>query len=622
MSYALIGPSLSLTANGQWPLTGHGMTLETWIKSAAPGGILIYSPGWTFNGLVLNPDASLTATSGQNTVWSSAPTFLFDGNWHHLAITSFDGENWSVYVDGIAIPVTGSGPLTVNPPFYETSPFVLAFAGYAAESRLWNTGRTQAEIQANMGVQMTPPQTGLVGLWNYANQNVEDATGTFTTSGGKGFESSDLPVFVGNGAAVEPAAVADGDADIVSTLLQSFLSGAAKEAGSEGVGLLLNFFGTGQEAELAGQLDQLEQEVSELLNDLQTDTNKIISTVNWDTLVNSIRAPIADIDANWTDLLSGINSSAQLASYIAVGTDLTQINEAIIPGGVDPTSNGLLSELVSMLLPNAQSAQQAQTFPRFDVDDLTTAYGGLQQYFEYLIGEEVRAITIVVNGITNQNDDPTQWMNTFAAMIKNQCAAFLAATEQLVVGYCGDLTALGLLTGPLIASNPIVSADTYVTSCLSPSAYAIVRIWNGVGDGTYPFATGYAVVSFPTPALTLVPSSGSSAPTIGADETLSATTRFAATSAGQWTVFRYGFLLSAPSSGSWSWTLDPFPVRDSSAPIITYCQSAIVASAGNYQPFSGSAPQFTLASDCTGAAPSTALVNGFALQVDDEALAT
>jgi hypothetical protein len=598
------------------------MTLETWIKPGGPGGNLIYSPGWTFNGLALNPDGSLTATSGESTAWSSAPTFLFDGNWHHLAVTSFDGENWSVYVDGNTITVTGSGELNINAPFYQTSPFVLGYAGYAAEFRLWSVGRTQAEIQANMGVQMTPPQTGLVGLWNFANQNVDDATGTFTASGGKGFQSTDVPVFVGSGSAVAPAPAADGDEDIVSTLLQSFLSGAAKEAGSEGVGLLLNFFGTGQEAELADQLDQLEQEVSELLNDLQTDTNKIISTVNWDTLVNSIRAPIADIDANWTDLLSGINSSAQLASYIAVGTDLTQINEAIIPGGVDPTSAGLLSELVSMLLPNAQAAQQTQTFPRFDLADLMTAYGGLQQYFEYLIGEEVRAITIVVNGITNQNDDPTQWMNTFAAMIKSQCAAFLAATEQLVVGYCGDLTTLGLLTGPLIASNPIVSADTYVTSCLSPGAYAIVRIWNGIGNGTYPFATGYPVVSLPTPALTLAPSSGSSAPTIDPDATLSATTPFAATSAGQWTIFRYGFALSAPSSGSWSWTLDPFPVHYSPSPIITYCTSAVVASDGNYQPFSGSAPQFTVASDGTGAVASTALVNSFALHVDDDALAT
>ncbi|HTJ27506.1 MAG TPA: LamG-like jellyroll fold domain-containing protein [Candidatus Limnocylindria bacterium] len=612
MPYAVILPSaLSIDTGGPWPLKGSGMTIELWIKPTGTSAQIFYSAGWTFNGITLNPDGSLNAVSGEDTVWSTSPSYLYDGNWHHLAITSFDCENWSVYWNGNACAVKGSGRLNLNGPFYETSPAILLYTGYAAECRLWNAGRTQDEIQANMGVQLTPPQTNLVGLWNFANQTVEDATGTFTTTGGGGFQSTDVPLFVGSGD-VAGARVAESpadDGDMISTLLQSFLSGAAKEVGSEGVGLLLNLFGSSQGAELASELDQLETQVTEILADLQNDTNKIISTVNWDTLVDSIRSPIADIDANWTDLLSGLNSSAQLASYIAVGTDLTQIYEAIIPGGVDPTSAGLLAELVAMLLPNAQQAQQQQTFPRFDFNDLVTAYTGLEQYFQYLIGEQIRAITIVVNGITNQQGDPTEWMNTFAGMVKSECSAFLAATEQLAVSYCGDLTALGLLTGPLVASNPIVSADTYVTSCLSPSVYTIVRIWNGNGKGSYPFGTGTSVVGQATPTLTLTAASGSSAPTIAMDATLSATTVFPATAAGQWAVFRYGFELSVPSSGTFTWTPQPFPVEEDGNPTVTFCDGCVVTSAGYYQPLSTTAPQITLAADGTGAAPSIALIN-------------
>ncbi|HTJ27669.1 MAG TPA: hypothetical protein VMA36_16050 [Candidatus Limnocylindria bacterium] len=132
-----------------------------------------------------------------------------------------------------------------------------------------------------------------------------------------------------------------------------------------------------------------------------------------------------------------------------------------------------------------------------------------------------------------------------------------------------------------------------------------MRIWNGAGDGAFPFATGPSVIGQSAPQLSLVPAAGSSAPPVVADATLSATTVFPATPAGQWVTFRCGFSLTQPTSGSYVWELNAFPL----APFYDSC---IAASTGFYHPFSGSPPQFVLQSDGTGTTPSTALCTAHA----------
>jgi hypothetical protein len=399
------------------------------------------------------------------------------------------------------------------------------------------------------------------------------------------------------------------DDDPIGSLLQEFLSGAASEAESDAAGYFLSLVGGGgsDDAVLA-ELNQLENQVTELLTDLQNDTNKIISTINWDTLVNTIRTPVADIDANWNDLLSGLASSAQLADYIEVGTDLLQINQAIVPGGIDPTSPGLLSDLVTMLLQTAVPVQNTAAVPRWNLAPLFTAYDALQRYFHYLLGEQLRAITIIINAVLYQKGNPTIWITSFTNYIKAECAAFLGAVEQLVVSYCGDLTVLGLMTGPNIATNPngtinpIGAADTYVAACLAPANYIIVRIWNGNGNGSFPFATGASAIGQSTPVLSLIAAPGSSAPVVAADATLSATTTFPATSQGQWIVFRNAFNLATPASGTNTWQLNSFPLSP-------FFNATVVWSTGFYHPFSATPPTYLLNADATGAAVSTALCN-------------
>ena len=594
------------------------MTFEMRLKPNGGNGMILDSPS---NGgdstITINPDGSITGARAGVGSWATGPTYLFDGNWHHLALAT-DGSNWQVYLNGTSIPVSGSCSLYFGPGLDGTDSNLITFAGYIAEFRLWNIQCSAQQIATNMGLQLSPGQSGLVGLWNFSGQNANDATGTFNVdSGGSGgFQSTDLPVFAGSATNLtrsphpaRPRRARTGDTDPIAALLESFLSGAASQAGGDAAGYFLSLVGGGgSDPTVLSELNEIESQVTELLNDLKNDTNKIISTINWDTLVNTIRAPLADIDANWNDLLSGLDSSAQLADYVEVGTDLLQINQAIVPGGADPTSPGLLSDLVAMLLLTAVPVQQTAAVPRWDLQPLFTAYDAVQRYFHYLLGEQLRAITIVVNAVIFQKADPTTWITSFTSYIKAECAAFLSAVEQLVVSYCGDLTVLGLMTGPNIATNPlgainpIGAADTYVSACLSPANYIFVRIWNGQGGGDFPFATGASVIGQDTPALSLVAASGSSAPAVASDPALSLTTTFPATSAGQWAVFRYAFALATPASGTNTWQLNSFPLG-------SFFNATVVWSTGFYHPFSGSAPQYLLQADGSGAAVSTALCN-------------
>jgi hypothetical protein len=209
MSYALIlPPGLSVNVpDALWPFQyPFAMTFEMWLKPNGGNGMILYSP--SSNGastITVNPDGSITGERSGVGSWSTAASYLFDGNWHHVALAT-DGSNgdWQVYLNGTSVPVSGSCALYFNSPFFGSDPNVITLAGYVAEFRVWNIQRSAAQIAASMGQQLSPGQPGLVGLWNFSAQNANDATGTFTVdSGGSGgFQSTDLPVFAGSTAAL------------------------------------------------------------------------------------------------------------------------------------------------------------------------------------------------------------------------------------------------------------------------------------------------------------------------------------------------------------------------------------------------------------------------------------
>jgi hypothetical protein len=217
-------------------------------------------------------------------------------------------------------------------------------AGVWLFSSMWSSGNSIINLAANGMLSAQLGDTTLwsatpafLGLWNFSAQNTQDATGTFGTNGGGGFQSNDLPIFAG--ALAAPSATIADDDDLIGELLNDIFSGAASEPGF------------------------LRRRLS--ARALRHEQRQPDRRINWDTLVDSMRDAIADIDANWNDLLTGQTSPSQMTQYVAVGTDLTQISEAVIPGSIDPTSPGLLSDLVAMVLPNAQGVQTTAADPAF-----------------------------------------------------------------------------------------------------------------------------------------------------------------------------------------------------------------------------------------------------------------
>ncbi|MBS1664829.1 MAG: T9SS type A sorting domain-containing protein [Bacteroidetes bacterium] len=92
--------------------------------------------------------------------------------WYHLAFVS-NGINTTIYVNGspLAVPVGVFGSFTGNPLVMGLAYSVPTgtqepFAGALDEVRIWNTARTQAQIQANMNTTLTGSETGLVGLYS------------------------------------------------------------------------------------------------------------------------------------------------------------------------------------------------------------------------------------------------------------------------------------------------------------------------------------------------------------------------------------------------------------------------------------------------------------------------
>ena len=99
-------------------------------------------------------------------------TIIGDNQWHHIAVSFKPGEH-KLYVDG---NVDGSAilagsmnddpsvPLTVGAWIDDGNCFSKSVID---EVRIWNTVRTQSEIQENMFLQLTGSESGLIGYWNF-----------------------------------------------------------------------------------------------------------------------------------------------------------------------------------------------------------------------------------------------------------------------------------------------------------------------------------------------------------------------------------------------------------------------------------------------------------------------
>jgi hypothetical protein len=169
---------VAIPANAAFDLTAGG-TIEMWVQpsalSATPatllgnrgaGGIR-YSFDITTAGLGFrNNSARLTVANA-----------FTNGTWYHLAFV-YDGAIVTAYVNGalagtfsqaISTGITGQA-ITLG--IGKTSGVdVEPYAGNMDEVRIWNTQRTQTQIQNNMGISVNGAATGLVAVYGF-NQGI------------------------------------------------------------------------------------------------------------------------------------------------------------------------------------------------------------------------------------------------------------------------------------------------------------------------------------------------------------------------------------------------------------------------------------------------------------------
>ncbi len=158
------------------------ITVEFWIQGTTTANTVVFEKGgantnyhfqtsnitMTAGGSYLFFGISPNNTTGR--VVTSTP--VLDGNPHHIAATFDDAANtMRIYVDGI-LSNSNTGATNVitansDPVQMGSRSGVAAFPGTLDEVRVWNSIRTQAQIQANMYCSLTLPQSGLVAYYNF-----------------------------------------------------------------------------------------------------------------------------------------------------------------------------------------------------------------------------------------------------------------------------------------------------------------------------------------------------------------------------------------------------------------------------------------------------------------------
>lgn len=163
---------------------------EVWCSSAQ-GGPLISLVGSSGALLTVNVEANgnINVLEGSTTIAQvNQPTSATDGSWHQIAVSRASGTV-TIYLDGVQLAsaaentryaITGVTQLLVGAASTATnSP---TFAGNYADVRVWNTARTQTQIQQNQFYRL-PSNSPVTGYWTFAAQSLTDYS-TNANSGG------------------------------------------------------------------------------------------------------------------------------------------------------------------------------------------------------------------------------------------------------------------------------------------------------------------------------------------------------------------------------------------------------------------------------------------------------
>ena len=192
------------TPNFQGIAGGGARTMEAWINTSSNTHQTTLILSWGVNSPQQKWDMRINGGKLRiefNGGGLNGSTTINDGQWHHVAIvvpsTAGSLNDVLLYVDGVEETTSGGSGNAINTSTAnnfnigrsasQTDRF---FAGLMSDVRIWNVGRTAAEIAANKDVRLSGNEPGLVGYWKL-NENSGTTAPDSSPSGFNG-------VFVGS----------------------------------------------------------------------------------------------------------------------------------------------------------------------------------------------------------------------------------------------------------------------------------------------------------------------------------------------------------------------------------------------------------------------------------------
>ncbi len=424
--YVTIGdyPGLNVSTN---------LTMEAWIKPTGLGSgtkIIVNKEG--------EYEVAINATNG-HVMWAF-DNIDPDWNWHntgysvqadewtHLAVT-YDNGVVNTYANGVLVDTyNGSGSIGDNYPGLNQlmiggreNAATQRFDGQIDEVRIWNTTRTQLDIQTSMDALLSGAEPGLIGNWRFdegsgitvQDQSVFGHHGTLAD----GVNAAEMPAWQGyvvsEGGTLNVAAVngvlandVDFDADPLTAALVTGPTNAASFTlhpdGSFDYTPTVGFSGMDSFSYRAndGSLDSNIATVTirvDPVNDLPVATANTVTTAE-DTAYNFSAA-----DFTYTDTEGDALVSAQITNLSLAGGTLTHSGGTVVSNGTT-LSAAQLDTLVYTPAPNANGSPLA-TFD-FTVNDADAGVVAAQMSINVSAQPDPALIGGVATGTVTEDDDP------------------------------------------------------------------------------------------------------------------------------------------------------------------------------------------------------------------------
>jgi hypothetical protein len=163
-------------------ITDYPFTLECWAKVDAIGSIQSFmslnNSSSQYFELGIGVGGAIRVVARNTTAFANAGgSAIAINTWYHVAAVFISDSDRKLYVNGVEQSLGAITGVTFFTParllfgLTRTSSPIYYLTGGIDDARLWNTARTEAEIQANMNQELIGNETGLVGYWKLDEGN-------------------------------------------------------------------------------------------------------------------------------------------------------------------------------------------------------------------------------------------------------------------------------------------------------------------------------------------------------------------------------------------------------------------------------------------------------------------